>query len=221
MNQLQSKTLIQLHKYSWWLQNANRDIINRLDSICLLLEKNKSDSLAKRLEDICFGKECDYSSASICDIDGEQRRQIWHFINELNACSWLISHDHKNILFIPRQKTKTPDLLSTLNKQTWYTEVKTLEMPRDDEEFLVNKKFEARKVDTNFRSGLSNKLEYFADDANEKFESIKAENKILIVYFTPSILALLQKEEVKKQTAELITQLEDKYKFQINLIFTI
>lgn len=210
---IKSHTLQKLAPYSWWIQATCTDNINTeaykiltdIDNICLILETdhNNFTELSNKVETFCKGKLNKYllnnqEYKSIKDLtpqEQEVRRQIWDFINELKACFYLYQEGYSNLKIVKTEKYKTPDISGKKNSIKYFIEVKTLHNPREEEIRLMQKYATVKDVDRNFEIGLQKKGFYFINDAEDKFNAVNAQHKILIIFYSPSISAIIQKNE--------------------------
>jgi hypothetical protein len=203
---IKSNSLNKLYPYSWWLQaslvNIGSDqslkILRQVDKICFKLEENENNfkELDNKISSLCYGKPKQYqiqsnndyiSIKSLSNTEQERRRQIWDFINELKACDWLLKKNYFDLNIVPVEKNKTPDLSAKKRGRKFFIEVKTLHNPREEENRLMDKEIVAKSVDRNFYQPLKSKIKGFIDDAELKFDSVNAENKILIIFYELSI----------------------------------
>jgi len=212
---LQSVTLRELAPYSWWIQaaavkigsNASTKILLDVDKMCLILEQkdfnrkelNNKIRVFKALGKTNYYTENNKNYCSIKDLDNreqEQRRQVWDFINEIRACIWLFHNQFYNVKLIQKNKNKTPDISAEKSGQNWFIEVKTLHNPRDEENRLLQRDVSIRDVDQDYISGLVSKVEYFIADADLKFNDVVATNRLLIIFTTYSISAILKNRNI-------------------------
>ena len=74
-------------------------------------------------------------------------------------------------------------------EKLFFIEVKTLHIPREEENRLMSPYLLTCEPDFNHKKGLEDKINYYIKDASTKFNDIKAENKILMIYSTIGGLA--------------------------------
>ncbi|OHA62861.1 MAG: hypothetical protein A2748_00830 [Candidatus Wildermuthbacteria bacterium RIFCSPHIGHO2_01_FULL_45_20] len=118
----------------------------------------------------------------------ESERQINDFINELKSYRWLQNNGFENICFVPVTLKHTPDLKGEKEEKEFFVEVKTVHLPRKEENYLMLPYIKVQNPDFNYQNGLENKIISDIKDADRKFKDVKAKNKILIIYYNISEL---------------------------------
>ncbi len=205
-----SDSFNKLFNYSWWLQavsttsvsNRAKKLLDDVDKVCLFLEKDKINkkTLSIKVKSLCYGEIINYqinnahSYKLLKDLtvkEHECRRQIQDFINELRACIWLKNNRFVNIIIVPAEKFKTPDLKASKNNEEYYIEVKTLHRPREEADRLMLKEMQVREVETDYHKALKNKINFFVNDSCNKFKSVNSTNSILIIFYNLSISAYI------------------------------
>lgn len=203
-SKLRSNTLKILEKCSWSIQaltvydekTEQETLLSEIDSICLNCEKNSCNK--KILEDkakiICtlseypknYLENSDLGSISkrkLTPNEQERERQVDDFTNELESYYWLQNNGFEDIFFSPVIPTKkTPDLKGKKEGKLFFIEVKTMHLPRKEENDLMSSYIKVKDPDFDHQNGLENKIISYIKDANEKFNDVKATNRILMIY---------------------------------------
>jgi len=201
---IKSSTLKILEKCSWNIQaltvhdkkTKQGILLSKMDDIYLNCEKNSCNKkiLEDKAKTICTLIECPKNYLENSDLgyipkknltpkEQERERQVCDFINELKSYFWLQNNGFENIYFVPvEENKKTPDLKGEKEKKLFFIEIKTLHIPRKEENDLMLPYIKVKSPDFNHQNGLENKIKYYIEDANKKFEDTKAQNRILIIY---------------------------------------
>jgi hypothetical protein len=174
---------------------------------------SNKEILLERVNQLCFIGHKEYqtnnsksylSLKDLNELEREHKRQVWDFVNELRACVWLLDNKFSNIEIIAKQNIKTPDIKAIKNNAIYYIEVKTLHEPREEEIRLMSKDVQVKEVERSYHQPLKNKINYFVNDADSKFNSILAEKRILLVYYYLSISAWLTNDSDKRNLDDIL-----------------
>jgi len=209
-NSFQSTTLKILEKCLWSIQaltvygekTEQEMLLSKIDSICLNCERNSYNkkiledkakiicTLSKYPQNYLENSDLGYiSKRKLTSKEQERERQVEDLINELKSYDWLQNNGFEDISFVPVASKKTPDLKGKKEEKLFFIEVKTLHIPREEENRLMSPYLLTCEPDFNHKKGLEDKINYYIKDASTKFNDIKAENKILMIYSTIGGLA--------------------------------
>lgn len=223
IGKFKSETLKKLAPFSWWIQSASvpigspeaKIILESIDNVCFILEEvlENKKVLSEKVTQLCFLGKKEYqtndgksyiSCKDLNESEQEHRRQVWDFLNELRACVWLLDNKFSHIEIIAKQNIKTPDIKAIKDNAIYYIEVKTLHEPREEEIRLMSKNIQVKDVERSYHQPLKNKIDYFVNDADTKFNSVHAEKRILLVYYYLSISAWLTNNSDKRNLDDIL-----------------
>jgi hypothetical protein len=217
--ELKSESFRILQECSSWVQRAlaqGNDQLRELDEIAAGIEEHDSgqrELLKNKAKNIC-------ASGNANEID----RQAFSFFAELKAYKEFSDKSY-NVAFLAEESNrKTPDLKVWKDGSVIFGEVKRIRSPFDEDENLRTKDSHFGDVNEKFREGLRKKIEYFVEDALEKFDSVGAtvkEQRILVIDYAIATNTIVKISEAERHLdgilgSEYFRELKEKYNIQIS-----
>jgi len=241
MENIKSNLFQELKKYSWWVQwvlghdipPEAKNLLVRLDDVGLWLEKDSENAAVLR-EKIKFisQEEKNYDGIgwrNISNADAEKHAQLFELFVELAVCDILSKRGFLNIKLLPEQKLKKikqPDIKAERDGEPFFFEAKRIRRPVFEASTLRTAGMLSNYARDDFREGIKKKIDYFANDADEKFKAanVPEGKRTLILDYEPGIDAIVDLEGGDGQKLERVlgkgyfVALEKQYGMKIEIL---